>query len=176
MNRSLITFVFLFLVILQAGAQSKNYDSDVRSVDSIMKSLYEVISGDPGTPRDWDRFKNLFAPDARLVPTFKDKEGKTRYRILTPDAYAELFQNRITQGFHERELHRVTEEFGAIVHVFSTYETKETQTGPVQNRGINSIQLLKADDRYYILQIFWCGEDSGYSLPEQYLQEGASGK
>ena len=39
---------------------------DVKSVDAIVAALYDVISGPAGKPRDWDRFRSLFAPDGRL--------------------------------------------------------------------------------------------------------------
>src|SRR5215469_14094644 len=41
---------------------------DVRSVDAIVGALYDVISGPKGQARDWDRFRSLFLPDARLIP------------------------------------------------------------------------------------------------------------
>ncbi|MCE2958165.1 MAG: hypothetical protein LW841_13505, partial [Flammeovirgaceae bacterium] len=86
----------------------------------------------------------------------------------TPEEYVQLFQSRIATGFFEKELHRNTEEYGTIVHVFSTYETRETRTGPVTNRGINSIQLFRNEGRYYIVSIFWCAENLGFKLPTQY--------
>ncbi|MEO6333977.1 MAG: nuclear transport factor 2 family protein, partial [Pyrinomonadaceae bacterium] len=31
---------------------------DVASLDAIMKAVYDVISGDAGKERDWDRFRS----------------------------------------------------------------------------------------------------------------------
>jgi hypothetical protein len=163
-----ILIVALVSIPLAGKAQPADYSEDVKSVDRIIAVLYDVISGDPGTPRDWDRFKNLFVQDARLIPTLKDEEGKTTYRIMSPGDYVQLFSSRISTGFFERELHRITEEYGAIVHVFSTYETKEKKNGPVTNRGINSIQLIKTGERYYIMNIMWSAESHGYPLLEKY--------
>jgi hypothetical protein len=164
-----LVFIMLFAPVF-ASAQS-DYSNDVKSTGAIIKALYEVISGDPGTPRDWVRFKNLFIADAKLIPTIKNPEGKITYRYLSPDDYVQMFTTRITTGFFERELSQVTEEFGTIVHVFSTYETKEKQDGPVTNRGINSIQLMFDGTRYYVVNIFWCAESLGFSLPEKYLKK-----
>jgi hypothetical protein len=160
-----------FLVPVYLFAQNNDHAKDVVSSDAIIKALYEVISGDPGSPRDWVRFKNLFAADARLIPTSKNKEGKTTYRVLTPADYEKMFSTRISTGFYERELSRVTDEYGAVVHIFSTYETKEKKDGPVTNRGINSIQLLKTEERYYVMNIFWSAESAGNLLPEKYLKK-----
>jgi hypothetical protein len=41
--------------------------ADGDSIDSVMKAVYDVISGPAGT-RDWPRFKSLFAGGARLIP------------------------------------------------------------------------------------------------------------
>ncbi len=163
------------LILLLLGTTSLSYaqngtpNEDVKSVDQIIAALYDVISGDPGTPRNWDRFRNLFIPEARLIPTYKDKDGKLGYRIITPEEYVELFSTRITGGFFERELYNKTESYGAIVHVFSTYETKEQKDGPVTNRGINSIQLFFDGNRYYVTNIFWSAESMGFPLPDKYL-------
>ncbi len=164
-------FVLLSLALPICTQAQKDYNNDVKSIDNIIAALYEVISGDPGAPRDWDRFRNLFTADARLIPTGKNAEGKITYRTMSPEDYVTMFTTRITTGFFEWELHRVTEEYGTIVHVFSTYETKEKKDGPVTNRGINSIQLIKQNDRYAIMNIFWCPESAGYPLPEKYLNK-----
>ena len=164
-----LVLLFLIGTVSLSYGQQAQLDEDVKSVDHIIAALYDVISGDPGTPRNWDRFRNLFIPEARLIPTLKNKEGKIGYRIITPDEYVELFSTRITTGFFERELHRKTERYGAIVHTFSTYETKEKKEGPVTNRGINSIQLFFDGDRYYVTNIFWSAESMGFPLPDKYL-------
>jgi len=163
----------LVLFVLLSGhafSQTKDYTQDTRTIESTIHVLYEVISGDPGVARDWDRFKNLFKPEGRLIPTRKDEQGNLTLKALTPDEYVQLFSSRISTGFFERELSRKVEEYGTVVHVFSTYETKEKKEGPVTNRGINSIQLFKDKDRYYIVNIFWCAESMGFLLPDKYLK------
>lgn len=166
--KSTITCITLLLAF-NSFAQTKNYVNDTKTIESTITTLYEVISGGPDVPRDWDRFKNLFKPEGRLIPTRKDEQGTLIIKALTPDEYVQLFSSRIPTGFFERELNRKVEEYGTVVHVFSTYETKEKKEGPVTNRGINSIQLFKDNDRYYIVNIFWCAESMGFELPKKYL-------
>ena len=43
--------------------------SDVSSIDAIISALYHVISGPAGVKRDWDRFRSLHLPEARLITT-----------------------------------------------------------------------------------------------------------
>lgn len=164
---SIITLVTLGTVAL---AQTNDYTEDVASVDAIMAAIYDVISGDADTQRDWARFHYLFAKDAKLIPTGKSQDGSVNYRYWTPKEYQEMFTANRT-AFFERELYRKTEAYGNIVHVFSTYETLTTPNGEVTNRGINSFQLLKGKDRYFIMNIFWSSENDGYPLPEKYLQD-----
>ena len=150
-------------------SQSVDYSKDVASTDAIIAALYDVISGDPGISRDWNRFRNLFKPEARLLPTRKSPQGDLALQPLSPEEYIALFSSRISTGFFERELHRVTEAYGTVSHAFSTYETREKKDGPITNRGINSIQLFHDGKRFYIINIFWCAESMGYPLPDKYL-------
>lgn len=149
---------------------AQKYQQDVQSIDAIIKALYESISGEAGEARDWERFKYLFAADAKLIPTSKNAEGKIVYRTMSAADYVEMFSTRITTGFFEWELSRVTEEYSSVAHVFSTYITKQSKDGPITNRGINSIQLLKDDERYYIMNIFWAAESLGVPLPDKYIK------
>ena len=153
-----------------APPTNPKYAKDVSSVDNIIAALYNVICGAPGEPRDWERFKYLFGKDAKLIPTGKDAAGKYLYRTMTPEEYITMFSTRIKTGFFEKELKRETVSFGTVYHAFSTYETRETENGPSTNRGINSIQLFKDQDRFYIVNIFWCAESMGFTLPDAALR------
>ena len=170
MKKILTLVSFIILSNASSEAQQKDYQNDVKSVDGTISALYSVISGDPGQARDWNRFRNLFKPETKLIPTRKNETGELIIKALSPEEYIELFSSRISGGFFEREVHRVTESYGTVTHVFSTYETKEKKDGPVTNRGINSIQLFHDGQRYYVITIFWCAESMGYALPEKYLK------
>ena len=163
------TSLFFFLLFLAQFVSAQKYSDDVRSVDKIIAALYEVISGEAGSLRDWDRFQYLFGKEAKLIPTSKNPQGDLQYKTLTPAEYITLFTSRINTGFFEKELHNEVAEYGSIVHSFSTYVTRTNANGPATNRGINSIQLFKDKDRYYIVNIFWCAESMGFPLPDKYL-------
>ena len=144
--------------------------ADVQSVDTIVASLYDVISGPAGQPRDWNRFRSLFIPDARLIPTRRDKTGNGADVVpYTVEQYQERATPLMAQGFFERCIHNTTESFGNIVHVFSTYESRHTKDGEPFQRGINSIQMLKDGNRYWIVNIFWDGETPTTPIPAKYL-------
>ena len=168
--KAFISMLFFVMISSCLVAQTKDYTADVKSIDAMIVALYDVISGNPGQPRDWERFRNLFKPEARLIPTRKNEAGELTLRTMSPEEYITMFSSRITGGFFERELHKTSESYGTLTHVFSSYETKEKKDGPVTNRGINSIQLFHDGQRYYIITIFWCAESMGYPLPEKYVK------
>ncbi len=145
--------------------------ADVHSVDAILAALYDVISGPAGQPRDWDRFRSLFVPDARLIPVRHAKSGDGADVLpLTPDRYIELSSHALSQGFFERGIHNTINSFGDIVDVFSTYESRHAKNDAKPFvRGVNSIQLLKDGDRYWVVTILWDDERSGAQLPAKYL-------
>src|SRR5262245_61042588 len=93
--------------------------ADVATMDSIVAALYDVISG-PAGPRNWDRFRSLFVPGARLIPTGRRPSGEVGSRVLTPEEYIQRSAPLIEKnGFFEREISRRTARFGSITHVFS---------------------------------------------------------
>ena len=49
--------------------------ADVASPDAILAATYDVISGPAAQKRDWDRFRSLFVPGARLIPANPKKTG-----------------------------------------------------------------------------------------------------
>ena len=145
--------------------------ADVESIDAIMTAVYEVISGDAGVARDWDRFRSLFAPGATLNPTGRGPGGVYERNIMTPDEYAENAGAWLEEnGFHEVEINRVTERYGVIAHAFSTYESRRLASDPEPfARGINSFQLLNDGTRWWVVSIFWLQESEEHPIPEQYL-------
>jgi hypothetical protein len=144
---------------------------DVKSPESIVNAVYGVISGGKGQSRDWDRMRSLFIPDARLIPASAGKDGHTDAIILTIDGYIARSNGRmISTGFFEHSIHNETEEFGNIVQVWSTYESRHNADDPAPfARGINSFQLLKDGDRYWVVNIFWDAESPTKPIPATYL-------
>lgn len=141
---------------------------DVDSIDHIIAATYDVISGPPG-PRDWDRFRSLFYPDARLIGSAR-RDGKIVARPRTADGYAqsagEFFKK---EGFFERGIHNDVQQFDHMAQVWSTYESRHEKDGKPFTRGINSFQLLFDGTRWWIVNIYWQDEDPAHPIPSQYL-------
>lgn len=145
---------------------------DVASIDAIIGALYDVISGPAGQKRDWDRFRSLFAPNARLIPTGRRPDGSQVMRVLTAEEYATSVGPQLeNSGFFEREIGRRADQFGGIAQVFSAYDSKRQATDSVPfARGINSIQLLNDGKRWWVVTIFWDSERPDNPIPAAYLR------
>ncbi len=147
---------------------------DVESLDSIMKAVYDVISGDANQKRNWDRFRSLFHKDAKLIPTGKNPQtGVVAARFMTPEDYVTRSGPVLERdGFHERELARHVDQYGNIAQVFSTYHAfrKKDDKEPFL-RGINSFQLMNDGKRWWVISIYWQAETPDNKIPEKYLKD-----
>src|SRR5262245_4362562 len=93
---------------------------DVSSIDGMIKAYYDVITGPAGQPRQWGRDRSLYIADLRFVAMGVGKDGKPVARIMSHQDFVDDNDARMTsRGFDEREIHRVTQRFGNIAHVFS---------------------------------------------------------
>lgn len=158
--------------VAEAPATFEADPADVGSPDALVAAVYEVISGPGEAQRDWDRFRSLFAPGARLMPTGTDENGRRVVRVMAPADYASMAQegNWFAEGFFEVETGSVSESYGAIAHRFSSYASfrSEDDAEPF-TRGINSFQLLNDGERWWILSIFWQDAGDAGPIPDRYL-------
>lgn len=142
---------------------------DVRSIDAIVRALYESVSFEGGRGPDLARLRTLVDPRCRLIKVLADG----RYLEGDVDGYAATVRLRIEAGlvgFDERELFRRTEVYGGIAQVFTTYEARSTTgSGERAVRGINSVQLRNDGHRWWLLSIFWTDEEEGSPIPAAYL-------
>jgi PAS domain S-box-containing protein len=144
---------------------------DVGTLDGILRAFYEVISGPAGAPRQWDRDRSLYLPGARQIAT--GLTGSKPYALVMDHAeYVERSNDAmVREGFFEKEIHRTVEQFGNLAHVFSTFESRRTESGPVFARGVNSIDLYFDGTRWWIASVIWDTERPGSPLPKKWLAE-----
>ena len=172
---------FMLIIIISAfiggssclfGQSSYKVDpQDVSSIDTIVKVVYECISGPKGTERDWDRFRALFLPGAKLTAVRLNREGE---RILATSTVEEFIERTSefykVRGFFEVEDHAIIEEFNHIGHSFSTYISRwDSVDAEPFGKGINSFQLYKDNGRWWIQSVFWEYETPEAPIPGKYL-------
>lgn len=173
--RSLLAGAFFLFCINHSMAQQNRevYDANVQSIDSIVKSIYAVISGQKGEPRDWEMMRHLFHPEANMVINYVSEEGQPQITFLSPEEYIETFAQRMeSRDLLEREAQRETERFGNMVHVLSTFETFMKKEDPEPfKQGISSIQLFNDGDRWWVVNMYWKNADPETPIPAEYLSD-----
>jgi hypothetical protein len=181
MSRLRVAVVFLFFLTAIGSAQTlKRREAaappDAASVDAIVAALYGSVSHGADASPDFDRMRRIFLYVGMLVPP---KASGADFRALDVDQFAERYEKSVAArkekgepatGFFEREISRRTDCFGNICQVFSTYESRHSATDatPFQ-RGINSIQLLRDGNRWWIASVVWDVERADNPIPAAYL-------
>ncbi len=159
---------------------AKNH-GDVDTVDHLIASLYDVISG-PAGQRDWDRFRSLFVPDGRIVSIVPEsaatKDAPARKGdavFLTPQIFAQQNDSYFKEnGFFERSIAHRFEEFGNLIEVWSTSEIRDAKDDAKPSaRSIDSFQIVHARGRFWIASLVFDHERPGVTLPEKYLKTPA---
>ena len=136
---------------------------DVNSLDGILKAIYDAISG-PAGDRDWNRFRSLFVPEARLTSATQ-KDGDP-VRLLDVEGYARGAGSYFkTHAFYESAIANQVQKFGNIAQVFSSYASRTAPNEKPFARGVNSIQLFNDGSRWWVLSILWDEESPANPLP-----------
>jgi len=170
-----INFSVLFLcatiIVPTDSIAQEDVKKQVSGIDEIVAALYASISGEKGEPRHWELFHTLFTENARLIPTGKNQEGQMGIQSWTPEEYQEKADKYLVDnGFHETETYRVTETYGPVTHIFSTYDSRHSKMDEKPfARGINSIQLFYDGKRWWIMTIYWSSETPENPIPDKYL-------
>jgi hypothetical protein len=170
-------FVLIGLSIAQTGSKTAHVTinkiladpKDVSTIDGVIHAYYDIVSISRGQPRQWDRDHTLYIEDMRFVAMNVDKQGNPVPVIMSHQEFVDRSDPRMARGFFEKEIHRASERFGNVAHVWSTYESRDTVDGPVTARGINSLELFWDGKRWWISHSIWDEERPGNPLPKQYL-------
>src|SRR5579862_6229877 len=138
---------------------------DVKSVEAIVRAAYAAISG-PAGPRDWNRFRSLFLPQARFTQVGKNPDGSIYIISWNEEEFIRdagaLFSK---DPFYENGLVNLPQTYGGMTQVFSSYASHRSPGDKPFDRGVNSFQVLNDGKRYWIVSIFWDSERPDNPLP-----------
>jgi hypothetical protein len=138
---------------------------DVKSVEAIMHAAYDVISG-PAGPRDWNRFRSLFLPQARFTQVGK---GPDRAVFVISWSVDEFIRDAgavfAKDPFYENAIVNQPQSYGNMTQVLSSYESHRSLGDKPFERGVNSFQVLNDGKRWWIVSIFWDSERPDNPLP-----------
>lgn len=131
---------------------------DVATPEAIVAATYAILSGPASEPRDWARLRSLFAPGARLMPMATVDNGGRELEIFDVDGYiASRTPLLAGMNFYETEVAHRLERDGAVAHLWSRFESRRAPGGPVFMRGVNSVQLVYLEGRWWVVSILWGG-------------------
>lgn len=175
MGRFLVlSLLFLFVSPSVARSQGTAADpSDVATVDAIVDALYASVNRPAGQPYDWERFLPLFLPEASLIPNVEQTGGE--FTVFTPRGFVDFIDGLVDitdpedPGFQEEEIARRVESYGDIAQVFSTYQKRFWGASEILGRGINAINLVHRDERWWVVSIVWDEDVGAGPIPGRYL-------
>jgi hypothetical protein len=142
-------------------------DSDVASIDSIMRAFYDVISGPKGKPRQWARDKGLYVTDVRFYILY-ERNSVPGMTVMSHQQYVDAVDaGFVAKGFVEREIARCVRRFGNLATVWSAYEGwyGEGAARRDAGRGVNAVQLYWDGKRWWITSVSWDSERPTDPLP-----------
>lgn len=151
-----------------AVAQPAAHPADVATIEAIVRTSYEVISGAAGVPRQWRRDSTLYAPGTTFT-AMSIRDGNPHATSMTPEEYRKASNDFLTSGFFENEIGSRIERFGNVAVVRSAYETRRTASGPVTSRGVNYFTLYYDGTRWWITGMIWDSERPTNQLPERWV-------
>lgn len=161
-RRLVILFFISFQMRVVAQPDKKPWSQDTESIESTCLQLMACISVNKGDTVDWPRLRNLFLPTARFTFfSFKGKELVLINRDLNE------FQREATYGkvkFREVELFKKMERFGRVAQVFQGYKFT-VNDGELVRSGVNCIQLVFDQGRWWIAHISWQPETETEKVP-----------
>lgn len=132
------------------------HGDDTATPQAIIRAAYALLSGRASERRDWNRWRALHAPGARLIPIEVNDDGARVARVMTPDEYIASRAAFFSQhDFFEWETGREELRYGSLVHAWSSYEAAHEPRGRPIRRGVNSIQLWHDGARWWIVSVAW---------------------
>lgn len=142
--------------------------TDLHDLDQIFDAFYASVSGPPGG-QDWALSEALFHPEARMVRTRLDDQGKPMALSFDLDSYRANASALLANiAFYEIETWRKVTRFGNIAQVFSAYEARPAPGSPeLIKRGLNMLHLYDDGSRWWIMNCIWDDEREGLTLPPE---------
>jgi len=130
--------------------------SDVSSPEALVSAVYDVLSGRANEPRDWGRFRTLYAPGALLVPVRVAPDGSAVPDVCTVDRFIETRTVYLSAAdFYETGTSYEEQRFGPVASVISGYESRRDPGEPPFAVGTNCIHCYFDGVRWWTTHVTW---------------------
>ena len=174
--------ISLLTLALSINTAAQNESDSAReafqTIDGIINTLYKSVSFEAGGEPDWDLLRSMLFTDAIFV--MRTSRSSPMQKFST-DEFIDLFKRDITTynmretGFNERVTGYTADTFSRLTHAFVVYEVRlrPEDEQPLQ-RGVDSIQLVHNEGRWWIASITNDIETPDNPIPERFLKGGGT--
>lgn len=168
------TFALCTLVCLAPSLGAQVGSAPNATIEGVMTELYASVTREPGKPFEWNRLRAIMLPGAIMLPQPRQTQGQNRIMSVEDfiawidGGWRNVIGTDRDQGFFERQTNMVVDQYGDIAQVFTTYEKGPFRPRQILGRGINTVQLVRRDGRWFVLSITWDEENTAGPLPAKY--------
>jgi hypothetical protein len=125
------------------------------TAEDVVRELYRLVTVEKGQVTDWEQVRNLFIPEAVIVlRVSKDASQVFDVQGWIDDFVAFNEKARVKErGFSEKIMVLKPRVFRDIANVFVLYEAAITDSDRPPTRGVDSIELIRKNGRWWIAAI-----------------------
>jgi len=148
---------------------------DRTEVGAVIEALYGAVSFDLGGEPDWATLRSLFLDGAVLA---QPRRGTEDLELLSVESFVARFTSDLKAfeargtGFWERVAGSTCSSFGRTAHCRVVFEARFDSDSPdPMGRGVDAIQLVRNDGRWWIASIATEYERTDLPIPAELLSE-----
>ena len=150
-----LTLALVSLSSAPVVAQSDSADGDERSVEQVVRDVYDMVSWTDGNTPDWEKVREVFIPEAVIVLRYPPG-----LQVMSVDGFLLdwlRFQNQLAEaeltGFLEVVRSADVFEFGDVAQVRVVYESSiPDREGPARP-GVDLWSLIRVDGRWLVASV-----------------------
>ena len=167
LSQVLVVLVAAWIGVAAAQAPTAAGSGDGASPEALLAGLNAVISG-PAGHRDWDRFRKLWLPGARIQFARVGKGGAVTIATMTPEDYIKQDDPYFAaHDFYEVTLVKRIERYGNIAQIWTSFALRKTPAGADTQRGVESCQVLFDGQRWWFANLLDQPELKASPLPAE---------
>lgn len=127
--------------------------TDKEEIKELLDHFYSIISGEKEVKRDWNKFRDLFSPEAYLSICFKNSKVTT----LNVEDYIARLDNLLSENdFFETGEILSYHIVGNIAQVNSIYKAKKNkEDAELIQEGVNFVQFVRLENEWKIKNMLW---------------------
>ena len=126
---------------------------DTGSPEALTAALYAFISGPKGQKRDIEKVRALFHLQSRVNVAAKHPEFGAFFHPMELEAFLAFAIPQWDKGFFEKGISVIVQKQDGVAQVWSPYEIRLEENGPVLYTGINALQCAWDGKRWWILHL-----------------------